>query len=349
MPNAALQGHRNSDGSPALGGSPNVFINGTPVLREGDYFADGSVVGGGAPHVFINGRRAARLGDFLKGGGNVADGCPRVRIGNGGDRDALFRSLTDSKDKLILCLSEIALAEHARANERDRPGWDLLQEAMEKWLSKPGYCIRDKFDNGGQEPSMVEWDWLMQYVRFQDGAGEIMQRSYLFSQAARQSLARILEKTNAFDVPYDGKYHSFDHTDLPLDKLRAHAFQGYPLPNWYPAWMSGIKPDGLVVLAKLTIYAVAKGFIRVNEMGARLVCVESVGLFIHDGWDFSGEQWLGRWNCENKTFSIPPFGISLYNTDFREFRERTGYGCDFRVMNKPKLYEVERYCYAPGI
>jgi len=357
MPEAAILGHVNSGPihgpSPAVEGSPNVSIGGVPMVREGDAFADGTSVASGAPHVRINGRAAARIGDPVTGGGTVAQGCPKVRIGNGGGagygKEMLFKSLTDPKDRLILCLSEIALAEHARADERDQPGWMLLHKGIEKWLALPAYSIRDKYDNGGQVPEWVEWDWLMRYQRFQLTVANMRVPIYLFGPEARQTLKGILEKAKTFNVPHDGEEHPFDHTVLPWDELRRHAFQSRPGDGNMAWWLAGTKPDGLAVIAKFVLLAAAKGSVKVDASGKRTICVDAVGLFIHDGFDFEGEQTLGRWDCEDKKFTLPPFGEELHNRAFRDFRNRTGYGCDFRIMNKPELYPVARFCYDPSL
>lgn len=79
--------------SPAIEGSPNVFINGLPAVREGDAYMEHGcpTCSGGAPHprklaagsptVFINGRPAGRVGDAIDCGGSVLTGSPNVFIG----------------------------------------------------------------------------------------------------------------------------------------------------------------------------------------------------------------------------------------------------------------------------
>ena len=359
MSEAALLGHVNSAGSPAVEGSPDVFVGGVPALRAGDGFADNSRVVSGAPHVFINGKAAARKGDPVTNGGTVAKGCPRVCIGNGGGagygREMLFASLTDPKDKVILCLAEIALAEHQRADARDKPGWMLLHEALSKWLSGAAYSMRDKYDNGGQKPSWVQWDWLMRYARFRRTVAAMLAPEYLSGPKAHNILETILEKDGAFQAPFDGKERPFDHTGLDWAKLRSHAFQSRPIVPLvegagkvnYAEWLAGNKPDGLAAaIAEFVLLAVAKGSTRVDKSGKRTIYVDAVGLFIHDGFDFGGDQELGYWDCEGKAFSWT--GEKLNNRAFRDFRKHTGYGCDFRIMNKPELYTVKRFCYDVG-
>lgn len=83
-------GHDACPPVPITDGSPNVFINGKPVAREGDPFAvHGCIVH--APHigyvasgsstVFVNDKPIARVGDPVTCGGNIAQGSDNVIAG----------------------------------------------------------------------------------------------------------------------------------------------------------------------------------------------------------------------------------------------------------------------------
>ncbi len=75
---------------PAVGGSPNVNINGMPALRVGDPGIHSSCCGAntwkaaqGSPNVFINGKPAVRLGDQTQhcgGMGNMVAASGNVFI-----------------------------------------------------------------------------------------------------------------------------------------------------------------------------------------------------------------------------------------------------------------------------
>ena len=121
MGETALLGNLNTgavDGpSPAVEGSPDVFINGRPVLRVGDHFADGSMVTSGAPNVFINGRQAARLGDPVSEGGSVAEGCPKVCMGDHGGTYYI-----DHIIERVPCIAE-AMAEKTEDENEKRAGF----------------------------------------------------------------------------------------------------------------------------------------------------------------------------------------------------------------------------------
>lgn len=79
--------------SVAIGGSPDVFVNGQPLMRVGDTYETHTCTAGHAgPHgraladgsisVFINGKPAGRIGDPIDCGGTAATGSPDVSIGD---------------------------------------------------------------------------------------------------------------------------------------------------------------------------------------------------------------------------------------------------------------------------
>lgn len=83
--------------SPATGGSPDVFVNGRPLMRVGDaYVPHGCVAGHAPPHgralsagsasVFVNGKPAGRRGDAVDCGGQAMTASGDVFIGDEGGR-----------------------------------------------------------------------------------------------------------------------------------------------------------------------------------------------------------------------------------------------------------------------
>lgn len=361
MPDIALKGHHSAGHDacpavPAVEGASTVHVAGRPVLRAGDAFAVHGCrdhpshqgrIGQGAPFVHIEGRAVARKTDPISCGGaldHVIEGVPSVRVGNcGGDeygREMAFSMLTEPSARLILCMEEIAAAEVELASERDRQGWAYLQVFMPKWLDKKAYVIEGKYDNGGQEPSFVDWHWMMGFKRFYLAYLEMMRIDYIFSPVAQAKLSSIL----AADGAFSGDGTSFNHIDMDWSQQRIHAFQSKPMG--LRVWelilaLAGnptpLTPDGLqATVANVVILALASGETRKTPTGEWEVCISRVALFIHDGFEFSGDQPLGWWDCKNKQFSVL-FGTEVTNQDFRRFREQTGYGCDFRIMSRPEV------------
>lgn len=71
-------------------GSPNVFVNGIPVHRQGDAWAShgcgvciphAGTLAAGSSTVFANGKGIARIGDPVDCGSACAEGSPNVFAG----------------------------------------------------------------------------------------------------------------------------------------------------------------------------------------------------------------------------------------------------------------------------
>jgi uncharacterized Zn-binding protein involved in type VI secretion len=67
--------------NPSTSGSPNVNINGLPVLRVGDTTACGDVVTEGISNILINGKPIAFLGSATAHGGMIITGSGDVFVG----------------------------------------------------------------------------------------------------------------------------------------------------------------------------------------------------------------------------------------------------------------------------
>lgn len=73
----------------AISGSPNVFVNGIPVVRVDDSWANhtcgnnthGGTTVTGSSFFFVNGKAVARIGDSISCGSVVAAGSGNVFIG----------------------------------------------------------------------------------------------------------------------------------------------------------------------------------------------------------------------------------------------------------------------------
>lgn len=83
-------GHADFPPRPNDQGSPNVYVNGRPLHRNGDHWLQhcnpvpvchDSALGGGSATVYANGKRAGRIGDAVACGSTVATGSGDVFIG----------------------------------------------------------------------------------------------------------------------------------------------------------------------------------------------------------------------------------------------------------------------------
>lgn len=82
-------GHGCYGGRPSTSASPNVFVNGIAVHRQGDSWAShccgaschGGALAAGSGTVFVNGKQMGRIGDPVDCGSAVAAGSGNVFAG----------------------------------------------------------------------------------------------------------------------------------------------------------------------------------------------------------------------------------------------------------------------------
>jgi len=343
------KGHEGFPPRPSVEGCAKVTVGSVPVHCEGQAWAPHSSGGhthdgylaSGAPHVTIAGRSVGRIGDPISCGDTVAQGCPRVTIGDCGGpgfgREMIFKSMTDPKDKLIICLPEMANAEAERESGPDRQGWLYLHDMFEKWFSGPANT--DAKNN--PEPFQVDWDWVMQFLRARNaynmftsvGAGT--EPNNIYNKASRAQIGSYLQR----DGKLTDRREEFDYTALPWPEWYGRAFNYRSVPQ-------GITPDGLhAALAGFTFYTLAKGNVEPNSHGGHTITISKCSVFIYDQFDFKLTDDFLYWSCEQKDFSILP-GVLPGNTyqnvtgsDFYTFRTRTGFGNDFRVFSQQHMVE----------
>jgi len=88
-PGSISTGHGCFPPKPVIQGSPNVFVEGSEVVRISDNWSvhccpnqgcHGSISSQGSPNVFANGLPKARVGDAISCGDSVATGASTVFI-----------------------------------------------------------------------------------------------------------------------------------------------------------------------------------------------------------------------------------------------------------------------------
>ena len=364
MPEAACKDHQNSGPtqqgpSPAVEGSPNVSIGGKPALRVGDPFADGSRVETGAPHVTVNGKAAARKGDKVTGGGTVKQGCSKVRIGDGGGPGygsfvSLRRGLgaeATAKDRLLLCLPDIAGAEAGRATDADAQGWRYLRSMFYHWFGSPAEAAKPKEKNPTAAPLWVDWDWVMSFWRSRDKYLAFTAKisdpydaffpDHIMNMAAQASLGNILCRP----VSGEKKYMRVNET-VPFDFTLSH------WETWKDVYHTLIRVgvqvnpvDGLMAaMGAFTLRALAGGRTEHVSGNRYKVHVEKIAVFVHDVFNFEDELMeyifgFAFWSCEKLAFSeryVDEY-TKLNNGDFRDFRRRHNRGGDFLVLSQPRM------------
>jgi uncharacterized Zn-binding protein involved in type VI secretion len=83
-------GHGSFPPTPAIAGSPDTYVNGIPLFRQGDAAAPhgspspspphGRSAASGSPDTYTNGKQSMRIGDPIDCGGLLAQGSPNTII-----------------------------------------------------------------------------------------------------------------------------------------------------------------------------------------------------------------------------------------------------------------------------
>jgi uncharacterized Zn-binding protein involved in type VI secretion len=79
--------------TPSISASPDVYVNGIPIVRQGDAYVPHACptcpaplhmrsLSGGSGSIFINGKPAGRIGDAISCGGAADAGSPDVTLGD---------------------------------------------------------------------------------------------------------------------------------------------------------------------------------------------------------------------------------------------------------------------------
>ena len=251
-------------------------------------------------------------------------------------------------DRLLLCLPEIAAAVAERQpTPEDRQGWLYLREMFLRWFT--GVASMDA--NSCAEAFWVAWEWVMSYkrasyacARFIDPAYDEEQRERnIYSQAALKQLGVILCREGCLDPAKEAVDFDFIQSDWRQWETFYHTLCS--VPRWPDS-------DGLMAaLAGFTLRALAAGRAENLGNGRWRITVTRVAVFVHDSFNFAEDDSyfannLGKWSCihldggENSVYpEVEHDYVSLSNNDFRNFREKYGFGSDFLVLSRPHIVE----------
>ena len=353
-------GHDDCSAVPAVTGASNFLVNGQPVVCVGDSYASHGCIHHpshaghlieGAPSFFINGKAVGRVGDAISCGQKVAEGANFFIVGNGGSKigvnmpyqlemnkkfyEKIKEATKDTQtelDKIIFCLPEIAEAmAEKESNEDDKKGWLYLRDMFYKWLSSRANDDPTK----NPVPFWVDIDWVLRYF-VKIFTSFVLAREAII-QNAQDELVKILlregyltKENREFDFinspwqmwePYYYQHHAIDFLQVPL------------------------RPGIIAALLTFTFRYLAKGKIEYNPKKEQYtIYIDNVAVFVHDVFNFAGDQYLGYWSCEEKDIDYSEFFCNesyyeMNNKKFNEFRERTGFGNDFLVLSKPKIID----------
>jgi len=87
--------------------------------------------------------------------------------------------------------------------------------------------------------------------------------------------------------------------------------------------------DFLATIGALQFRILGKGQLKRVDQEIIEVKIQEIGVYVRDGFEFSGNQFLGYWNPKTNYVGKNVFGKYIGNKNYREYRERHGKGMDF--------------------
>lgn len=264
----------------------------------------------------------------------------------------------EEMDRNLLKLPEILAREAARAEDPDmRIAYRFLEDCFHLWF------LYEASPDGkpGPEPLFIPWEWATNYDLAQDALRDL--KKNLLNDAAKKELTERLENLgrNAREItPFD--FTAGNPADWHDNAYQFRSVNHYPLknvlknPGYKGAWLPYSVPQ-YRALGDFTIRALPKGYVRPLKGGRHEICLNGVDLFVDDIFNFDGDAILGIWDFDNMRLVHGPSELSperddeygriiLDNRNFRDFRERTGYGRDFRVLSPlHKLEDFKEECW----
>jgi Family of unknown function (DUF6402) len=217
-----------------------------------------------------------------------------------------------------------------------RQHWFNGAALMDTWFSRPS-AIKPKYS--APDTTTIEMDaWALKFVRAKEVYDKLIQERIWANAAALAVLAAMLRRNGLLT----GAARRFGDLSQPASALHADQVN-------FRTVGGKTLDDMLAALGHFAFYVSVAGEITpvVEAPGAGgsgplpaayQVAITEIGVYIVDSFDFEGDQDLGYWDDSDNTVSgwNPLTGTSVSNSDFRDWRAKTGRGGDFLVYSDVK-------------
>lgn len=277
----------------------------------------------------------------------------------------------DERTKNLLKLPQIAKKEAALTDDPDmKKAWNILADSFHLYFSEP--TVYDALTGKlvpNQNVYKVDWDFATSPAFVQSIVSDL-KKNLLNEPAKRELEKKLVKNYKNSSIP-----KSFDFTAAPEIEWNKHSYQErnvvfYSMEKF---WLNdpviaykAIDIPQYRALGNFNISALAKGYVEPHPDGGDNICVSEVHIFVNDHFNFEGGSPLGIWDFKNMRY-LDNFDIynnnyfitdgtfgkdfiydryMLYNSDFNKFREKTGYGRNFRIVSPlQKVKEFKPDCW----
>lgn len=205
--------------------------------------------------------------------------------------------------------------------------WPKGAALMRRWFAAPPHVLPD-YDT--PETTLITMDWVLGFDRAKTVYDGLIDERIWQNAAAQGQLAGQL-KTRGVLKPNTSFTSTFgDFSGSVADRHGDHV-NHRPMKK-----MSVFNLDDLdAALGRFSFHVLVKGKVHNHETTGYLVTIDSVGIYLKDSYDFTGEQSLGYWNT--KTNAVSTFnasaGVKVNNSDFQKWRTENSRGGDFLIFS----------------
>ena len=236
-------------------------------------------------------------------------------------------------------------------------GWHTSAALMQRWFDSPAWEMPEEWKATNKQPDpmslavaqcddrIVRMEWAMKFQRCRDAIKDI--ESKLTTPKAIKLLKQRLKAAGGHRKP------SLELGFYGMSAIQMDTICQLNVSGLGDTWDTLDDMYGALGKATLKVGVVGKLFNIPNSTTGNLEYffqVEYLGLYIRDHYDFNGPQYLGSWTenrvlTKNETFLLGyPSGLiavlasrgpfaTVWNGDFRAFRDKTGRGGDFVIYS----------------
>lgn len=190
--------------------------------------------------------------------------------------------------------------------------WEEGARLLETWFERP-VAIAPKYSSPVTD--VIKMNWVLTFARAKDVYDAMLREKIWTNEASQKRMATVLR------VPSGSGVFVVGDLSLPVTALDQQWINVRSVYN-------GTNIDGLAAaLGNFNFHLVIVGKSQRLNALEYSVTVEEVGVYAKDSVDFEGDQFLGWWGYNDSL---------IYNSDFREWRNRNNAGGDFRVYSDVK-------------
>lgn len=231
-------------------------------------------------------------------------------------------------------------------------GWVNGPILMDKWFSQ---TANNQPEKNPPSTDLIKMDWVLSFPRAEMVYRKLMQEQAWVNTPARTEIKAMLQRKNMLgDKPM-----KFGTPKIGLPFVDKYSTQ-YRLVGGYLDMAFGKIDDLRGALGNFKFKVIVIGEVEpiVNHkrmpIGKHRVTINEVGIYVWDSYDFNDDpgenQLLGNWDFDDNSAgrTLLNGGLTVRNSDFRDWREKTGMGGDYLIfsdikytkLSQPNIFEI---------